>query len=224
MTNEGSAPRRGLAEGMARLATTMREMVERSTASLRAAVGLLDGRDGEAIRSIFELDQALYATKQEVVKTCVELLALHAPVARDLRTITADLEIAHDLDRVGRYAKDIAEIFQGLSPEDRRAAERVPLLRRMGELTVRMVERVTTALIHGDLDSVRDIDTADNEVDDLHEQVFRDLVGRIADQSVSPVAGAALILVNRYFERLADHAVNVGGHVEYLLSGARRHW
>lgn len=219
-----SEPRKDLAEGLNKLGESMQSMIELSALALGGALRSLEGENGGTVESVFTLDRELYGLKQEVVKACVEILALHAPVARDLRTITADLEIASDLDRVGRYSKDIAEIVRDLPKRSASAFVAVPSLREMGELTRRMFAKVTTAYLHRDAEAVRDIEEDDNAVDALHEQIFRTLVGRIADQTLSPGTGASLILVNRYLERLADHAVNVGGHVEYMVSGVRRRW
>ncbi len=217
-------PRRDLAEGLTRLETLMAEMTDLAGKSLDTALALVSGANGSAIDQVLTYDRQIYERKQDIVKTCVDLLALHGPVAKDLRTITATLEIAGDLDRFGRYAKDIGELIRELVPSDRDSIAHLPSLERMGQLTRAMYQRAVTAYRTRDLAIAQDLDRADNEVDDLHEQVFRDVVGRIADSSVTPPAGAALILMNRYFERLADHAVNIGSHVEYMLAGSRQRW
>ncbi|EQD61028.1 PhoU domain protein, partial [mine drainage metagenome] len=190
------------------LSGQMQTMLDLSVRSLETAVGLLAGADPGAIESIFGFDRQLYDLKQSVVRTCVDLLALHAPVARDLRTITADLEIASDLDRIGRYSKDIAEVVRGLPPEERRRLGEVREVRRMSDLTVAIVRTATGSYRTGSAEIARRVESDDNEVDRLHEALFRQLVGRIADGSLSASVGASLILVNRYFERIADHAVN----------------
>jgi phosphate transport system protein len=218
------AARRDLADGLARLSESMRSMVERARRSLGGALQALDGPDGAAIDSVLRLDGELYDLKQKVVKTCVELLALHAPVAVDLRHVTADLEIASDLDRIGRYSKDIVEIVRDLPREEPGAFAAVPVLRQIGQLTERMLETVTDAYLRDDAGPVHHVEEDDNAIDELHEQIFRLLVGRIADQSLTPSTGAGLILVNRYFERIADHAVNIGGQVEYRETGVRHRW
>ncbi len=218
---ETGAPRRDMAESLDRLAGRMQSMLDLSVRSLETAVNLLGSAEPPAIEAVFGYDRQLYDLKQDVVGTCVDLLALHAPVARDLRTITADLEIASDLDRIGRYAKDIAEVVRGLPPEERPRLGEVREIRRMSELTVAIVRAATGAYRTGSAEVARRIESDDNEVDRLHEAVFRQLVGRIADGSLSASAGASLILVNRYFERIADHAVNIGSHVEYLWTGTR---
>lgn len=215
------APRRDMAESLELLSGRMQTMLDLSVRSLETAVGLLAAAEPAPIEAVFGYDRQLYDLKQAVVTTCVDLLALHAPVARDLRTITADLEIASDLDRIGRYSKDIAEVVRGLPPEERPRLGEVRAIRRMGELTVAIVRTATGAYRTGSAEVARRVESDDNEIDRLHQAVFRELVGRIADGSMSATAGASLILVNRYFERIADHAVNIGSHVEYLWTGVR---
>ncbi|MHB1931697.1 MAG: phosphate signaling complex protein PhoU [Thermoplasmata archaeon] len=214
-------PRRDMAESLDELAGRMQTMLDLSVRSLETAVQLLAAVEATAIEQVFGYDRQLYELKQNVVRTCVDLLALHAPVARDLRTITADLEIASDLDRIGRYSKDIAEVVRSLPAEERGRLGEVREIRRMSELTVAIVRTATGAYRTGSAEVARRVESDDNEVDRLHEAIFRELVGRIADGSLSASAGASLILVNRYFERIADHAVNIGSHVEYLWTGVR---
>jgi phosphate transport system protein len=219
--HDPAVPRRDMVESLVLLAEAMQTMFDLSLQSLEGSVGLLGDANPSGIDAIFGLDRRLYELKRKVVQICVDLLALHAPVARDLRTITADLEIASDLDRIGRYSKDIAEIVRDLAPEERRHLMEVPEIDRMRDLTVQIVRTATSAYQSGSADIARRVESDDNEIDRLHEAVFRQLVGRIADNSITPTAGASLILVNRYLERMADHAVNIGSHVEYLWTGVR---
>ncbi|MEM0129125.1 MAG: phosphate uptake regulator PhoU [Thermoplasmata archaeon] len=221
MAADDRPARRDLAEGLAQLETTLRTMADRTGQCMDEILGLIRGAGPEGIDRIRDLEPEVYRAKREAVQICVDLLALHGPFARDLRRITATLEIATDLDRLGRYSKDIADLFAGMTEAERASAQDVPPLARVGELTTALVRRALSSYFTGDLATARALDRDDNEIDDLHEEVFRGLVGRIADRSLTPNAGASLILVNRYFERMADHAVNIGSHVEYMLTGIR---
>lgn len=213
--------RRDLAESLERLAESMGSMFELSHLALEGALRALAGENGGSAEAVLTLDRELYGLKAQVVMGCVELLALQAPVARDLRVVTGDLEIASDLDRVGRYSKDIVEAVHALPAGEPNAFSALPALREMGTLTERMLTTVSEAYLRGDAEAVRHIEEADNSVDALHEQIFHELVARISDKRLAAGTGASLILVNRYLERLADHAVNIGGHVEYMVTGVR---
>src|SRR5947209_20239504 len=90
-----------------------------SELAIRKAIDALRRLDGEVAREVFTIDQEVYGLQLEIEHTCVDLIALHAPVARDLRTITTSLKITTDLDRIGRYAKDLGELTLQFSPSTR---------------------------------------------------------------------------------------------------------
>src|SRR5256884_9470282 len=105
-----AAERKALENGLHKLIENMVSLAELAELSIRKAVGGLPRTDPELAQEVFTLDQEVYGLQLEIEKTCIDLLALHAPVARDLRTITTSLKITTDLDRIGRYAKDMGEI------------------------------------------------------------------------------------------------------------------
>lgn len=215
--------RKAFSEGLAQLNENMTTLAELAELSIRKAVATLqppepaetDGRD------VLTLDQEIYALREQVVKTCVDLIALHAPVATDLRVITTSLEISADLDRIGRYSRDIAEITTMLGEDVRAPAKALGNLVRMGELAIDMVDRSVDAFVRRDAELVKDVVRRDDPIDALHDEVFQEIIRNIEDHTLSPRIGAEFILINRYFERLADHAVNIGLHVTYMVTGNR---
>ena len=215
------AERKALAKGLKQLNENMVTLAELSELAIRKAVDSLTRLDTAGAEEVFVLDQEVYGLQLEIEKTCGDLIALHAPVAKDLRTVTTSLKITTDLDRIARYAKDIAEItiqFRGRGPDHFRNLGRIP---RMAELTIEMVDTVTQAFLDRNADSVRDIEVVDDDVDLLHDEVFHDVVGYMKDGSLEIEAGARYILVSRYLERIADHAVNIGQRVVYMVTGER---
>ncbi len=218
------AERKAFSAGLDELNENMATLAELAKLSIRKAVATLETRP-EAIasdgRDVFALDQEIYALKQQVVKGCVDLIALHAPVAKDLRLITTSLEISTDLDRIGRYSRDIVEISNLLGEEARSPTAANVDLVRLGNLAIDIVDRALTAFAARDAEAVADIVRRDDPIDDLHDKVFREIIERMTDHSISPRAGAEFVLINRYFERLADHAVNIGLHVTYMVTGVR---
>jgi len=213
--------RKALTESLDQLNENMATLAELAKVAIRKAVESLEEGGKAEADAVFTLDQEIFALKQEITRRCVDLIALHAPVARDLRTITASLEMTTDLDRIGRYSRDIAEIAREIAPSASREVRRMDKLAKMGELTVRMIDLALDAFRHRDAEPVKNMIAEDDAVDDLHDDLFRELVARMADRSLSPHIGAQLILINRYFERLADHAVNIGDHVAYMVTGQR---
>ena len=215
------AERKAFTEELNHLGENMVTIADLAKLAIRKAIESLErGKTGEA-DAVFTLDQEIFALKQQITTKCVEIIALHAPVARDLRTITASLEITTDLDRIGRYARDIAEIARELPADQLDEVKRLGMLSEMGELTLEMIDHATDAFLHRDAQPVRNMIQEDDAVDSLHDTIFREIVQRMGDRSLRPETGAQLILINRYFERLADHAVNIGDHVAYMMTGER---
>ena len=215
------AERKALTEGLDKLNENMVTLADLSKVAIRKAVESLEKGSSSDVDDVFTLDQEIYGLKQEITKRCVDLIALHAPVARDLRTITASLEITTDLDRIGRYSRDIAEIAKLLPPQGVEQVKQLPGIAKMGELTIRMIDLATDAFVHRDAEPVKNIVQEDDAVDNLHDQLFLEMVQMMADRKLSPNIGAQLILINRYFERLADHGVNIGDHVAYMVTAQR---
>ena len=199
----------------------MKTIAELAELAIRKAVDSYERGNGGEAADVFTLDEEIFGLKKEITRRCVELIALYAPVARDLRTITASLEITTDLDRIGRYARDIAGIARSLSADSKKAIGQLSRLTKMGGYTIRMIDIAIEAFRTRDAEPVRNIMEEDDAVDQLHDELFREIVLRMADRSLSPEVGAQLILINRYFERLADHAVNIGDHVAYMVTGQR---
>ncbi|HEY7588925.1 MAG TPA: phosphate signaling complex protein PhoU [Thermoplasmata archaeon] len=213
------AKRKALGLGLQRLNENMVTMAQLSELAIRKAIESLSRSDPGAADEVFTLDQEIYALQDEIEGTCVELIALHAPVARDLRMITTSLKITTDLDRIGRYAKDIAEValqFQGRPPPGLADLVKIP---RMAEITIDMVDTAIEAFAKGDAESVRDIMEVDDTVDRFHDEVFQDVVQSMAEGRLEIAAGARYILVSRHLERIADHAVNIGLRVVYMVTG-----
>jgi phosphate transport system protein len=142
-------------------------------------------------------------------------------VARDLRTITSSLEVTTHLDRIGRYARDIAEASERVRAEGGEPPGRSDKLGRMVDLTIEMVDVSVNAFVHRDAVPVRNILKSDDAVDQLHAEVFAELVEGMSTHAIAPQLGAQLILINRYLERIADHGVNIGEQVVYMLTGER---
>lgn len=213
--------RKALSDALQHLNENMRTMAELSVLAIRKAVQAL-GKDADHnADEVFAIDQEIYGLKQQVEQACIQLIALYAPVASDLRTITSSLEITTDLDRIGRYSKDIAEAAEKLRGMWRGSLGKLGNLSRMADMTIRMIETSVNAFVQRQVEPVRDIVRTDDAIDALHDEVFQELVEKMSDQSVAPRVGAQLILINRYFERLADHAVNIGQDVIYMITAER---
>ncbi len=213
------AERKAFEGGLKKLNENMVTMAELSELAIRKAVDGLARGERSISEEVFTLDQEIYGLQEEIEGTCVDLIALYAPVARDLRTVTTSLKITTDLDRIGRYAKDIAEValqFQGGPPPGLADLVKIP---QMADHTIRMVETAIDAFVKRDADSVRNIMEVDDEVDRLHDEVFEEIVASMESGRLPIRTGARYILVARHLERIADHAVNIGTRVVYMVTG-----
>src|SRR5947199_10025350 len=185
----------------------MLTLAELSELAVRKAVDGLTRLDLETANEVFTLDQEVYGLQLEIERTCIDLLALHAPVARDLRTITTSLKITTDLDRIGRYGKDLAQLT--LQFRDKQIVERgdVARIREMADRTISMVDTAIDAFVRRNAETVRNIIEVDDAVDQLHDENFRDIVRRMSEGQLNIETGARCLLVNRCFERIAEHGV-----------------
>ena len=215
--------RRAFNEGLQHLNESVVTLAELAKLALTKSLHGLEHNSVEEAKEVLGLDPEVYALKQEIMKTSVDLIALYAPVARDLRTITAGLEISTDLDRIGRYAKDVAEVTEAAAGQNGQFSEKFPELRRMATLTIGLVDTAIEAFVHRDAEPVRSIRREDDAIDQLHQDIFHQIVRLMASRTLPPAIGAQYILVNRYLERVADHAVNIGEQVIYMVTGERPH-
>jgi len=215
------AERKALAAGLQALNENMITLADLSELAIRKAVDGLTRLDPAVADEVFLLDGEIYALQIEIEKNCVDLIALHAPVARDLRAITTSLKITTDFDRIGRYAKDISEItlqFRGKEPNHLRNLGSIP---EMTDLAIRLVDKAIRAFVARDAASVRNIQEDDDAVDLLEDRAFQELVDKMKAATLDIEIGARYILVTRYLERIADHAVNIGQRVVYMATGER---
>ena len=145
------------------------------------------------------------------------LLALQAPVARDLRTVVSAIQIAADADRMGGLAANVAKIARRRHPESAVPAPAAEVFVEMGAVAVELAERVQSAVITGDVEQARRIQVGDDVMDDLHRRLF----GLLTDQRWphGTAAAADVILLGRFYGRIADHAGAIAGRIVFQTTG-----
>jgi phosphate transport system protein len=145
----------------------------------------------------------------------VELLALHQPAAGDLRFLTTAMKIVTDLERIGDQAVNIAQRVLDLNQE----AQVKPYidLPRMAERAQTMVKQSLDAFVARDTDLARRVCAADDEVDALKEQIFRELLTFMMEDAKTIPRAIRLILISRFLERVADHATNIAEMVIFMV-------
>jgi phosphate transport system protein len=177
--------------------------------------GLMD-REHAALDSVLAGDEPINDFHMEVDDRCFKLLALHQPMAADLRVIVAAVKINTDLERVGDLAVNIAEA-------GKRYLQHPPVkplidIPRMGDLAQKMLRDSLDAFVRRDMALAEAVLAADDTLDALKTQIFRELLTYMlqAPETIEPALD--LILISRHLERIGDHATNVAEDVIFILS------
>jgi phosphate transport system protein len=182
---------------------------------IRRVMRALVDRDEALARDVIERDRAVNAYDVEIDEKCVELLALYQPTAGDLRFITTAMKIVTDLERIGDQAVNIGQRAIELNEEPQ--LKPYIDLPRMAERAQRMVKDALDAFVSRDTALARDVCARDNEVDALKEQIFRELLTYMMADPKTIQRAIRLILISRFFERVADHATNIAEMVIYMV-------
>jgi len=192
----------------------MGSMVEQA---ILGSVEALRKRDLAGSQRIIDGDTAINEKRFEIENACIVTIATQQPMARDLRILASVLEIITDLERIGDYAKGIANI--SLMMGDDKPLKPLIDIPRMAQLSANMLHRALTAFVEGDAAVALSIPKEDDIIDGLYQQVHRELVTYIlADPSVIDRADY-LLWVAHNLERMADRVTNICERVIYVATG-----
>lgn len=181
------------------------------------ALQALTERNSEIATRVVENDLSVNKLDVEIDETCLRLLALHQPTAGDLRVITTAMKISTELERMSDLAENIAERAIELNREPQlKPYIDIP---RMAHWTIRMVKESLDAFVDRDAALARKVCRDDDFVDDLTEQLFRELVSFMIEDPRTITRAIRLTFIGKYFERIADHATNVAELVVYMVEG-----
>jgi phosphate transport system protein len=199
-------------DGLKQTLLAMGAMVEDQ---IRRVMRALVERDEALARDVIERDREVNVYDVEIDEKCVELLALYQPTAGDLRFITTAMKIVTDLERIGDQAVNIAQRALELNQEPQ--LKPYIDLPRMADKAQRMVKDALDSFVSRDTTLAREVCGRDNEVDALKEQIFRELLTYMMADPKTIARSIRLILVSRFFERVADHATNIAEMVIYMV-------
>jgi|TARA_B100001750_G_C15502136_1_gene597932 phosphate transport system protein len=189
-------------------------MVEKA---IYKSVDALKKRDVEASQQVIDEDDLIDLKQQALEERCIELIALESPIAGDLRILISAMMIANELERMGDYAEGIAKISVSMG----NLPPLKPLIDipRMAEKAVVMLRNSTQAFISRDVDLASNVVASDDEVDDLYNQVYRELLTYMLEEPGSIQRATYLLWVSHDLERVADRATNIAERVIYLVTG-----
>jgi len=192
----------------------MASMVEKAITS---SVEALKDRNLEMAHQIIADDQKVNRRRFEIEEKCIQLIATQQPMASDLRAIICVLNIITEIERIGDYAEGIAKIVIEIGNEP----PLKPLIDipRMADKVVDMLHRSLDTLVNRDADASKQIANEDDEVDNLYDQVFRELLTFMIEDPKTITRATRLIWVAHDLERSADRVTNICERVVYLVTG-----
>ena len=185
---------------------------------VRMAVKAIETRDTVIADKIVNTDYEIDEMEVEIEEECLKILALHQPVAVDLRFITAVIKINNDLERIADEAVNIARGVSYLSREKQTFYFDFDFS-QMVEKTQSMLKSSLDALVNLDTDLAVKVCILDDEVDEINGEVHRLVKGAIRDNPEQGEHLINLLLISRHLERIADHATNIAEEVIYLIEG-----
>jgi len=184
---------------------------------LYKAVRALEERDVNLAREVMESDEAIDQMEVDVEEECLKVLALHQPVAIDLRLIIAILKINNDLERVGDLAVNIAERTHFLATREKLD---IPLdFVHMAGLAKEMLKKSLDALVTENAKLAHEVMAADDEVDAINRQMYQVIQDGIRSRPDRMPSLIHLLSVSRHLERIGDLATNIAEDVIYMIEG-----
>ena len=202
-----------------RLRGLISEMGGRAELALTRAMVALNTGDLAIAAEVIRDDVRIDALEAEVERLAVEVIALRAPMADDLRELIASLKIVSVVERIGDYSKNIAKRVAQLN--ESRSIEAIPLLMSMSELVTGLVRDSLDSFARRDAELAKNVTVRDKAVDDFYNSIFRALVTFMMENPRSISESAHLLFVAKNLERIGDHATNIAEMVHYVVTGTR---
>ena len=204
-------------EDIERLRALISQMGGLAEHAIQEAMRCLIQRDIEGAAQIVLDDKKLDALEIETERRAVQLIALRAPMAADLRDVVAALKISGVVERIGDYAKNIAKRVPLL--ESAGKIEPLSLLPEMARMATSMVHDVLDAFVERDAEAAVRVCERDDAVDDFYDSVFRTLLTHMMENPHNIGQSAHLLFVAKNLERVGDHATNIAEMVYFAAKG-----
>jgi phosphate transport system protein len=204
-------------EELSDLKTKLLRMAGQVEDQIDQALTALVTRDSALAHQVIERDHLVNSLDLEIDEESIRLLALHQPAARDLRLVTTAMKIATELERISDLAENVCERAIELNEEPQlKPYIDIPM---MGNMARMMVKQSIDAFVKDDAMLARKVLTDDDFVDNLMEQLFRELLSFMLEDTRTISRAIRLSFIAKYLERMADHATNIAELVVYLVEG-----
>ncbi len=188
-----------------------------STMMRQASQSLLNA-DREKAEAVIAADEEVDAAQQEIENKTTDIMALQQPVATDLRIVLTAMRMSTTLERMGDLAQHVAKVARLRYPDKAIPDALVPKFVEMARVAEEMAGLAAEVIAGKDVELARSMERHDDQMDDLHRAVLDQLLAGVVSRTNEAVD---VTLLNRYYERFADHAVSIGRRVVYLVIGER---
>jgi len=205
-------------EELSHLQNMIAEMGGLAEMQLARAVNALAKFDAEAATALVDKDRRIDQLEQEIDELSVRLIARRQPMAEDLRTIITGLRVSSNLERIGDYAKNIAKRTVTIASAPGLRGP-IATIARMGALVQSMIKSVLDAYIAHDADLADDVRARDQEVDQIHSGLFRELLTYMMEDPRNITPCTHLLFIAKNVERIGDHVTSVAEQVHYMVHG-----
>ncbi len=192
--------------------TDMDNMIEKA---IQDAMEAFFSQNVDKAKQVMENDELVDRAQKNIESICFQLLIQQQPVARDLRTITAAMKMVTDMERIGDQAADISELTVVMA--DKPYQINTAHIKKMAAETILMLRKAVEAYVERDMDKANEVISHDDVVDQLFVKVKADLIEVIQKKTESAEHAADLLLVNKYLERIGDHATNIAEWVIFSI-------
>lgn len=181
------------------------------------SIDSLKRRDLESSQQVVDEDDVIDQKQEDIENRCIDLIALEAPMAGDLREIIAAMMVANELERMGDYAEGIAKISLAMG-------ELPPLkplidIPRMADKAVDMLRRSIESYVNRDINAAAEVFNDDDAVDEMYDQVYRELLTYMMSDPSTIQRATYLLWVSHDLERVADRTTNIAERVMFLVTG-----
>jgi phosphate transport system protein len=199
----------------------LRDMITRmgglSELQVADSTNALLERDSDLAEEVVRRDAQLDALEREIETFCIRLIALRQPVGADLRLIVAALKVAHDLERIGDYARNGAKRAIVLAQQPQLGS--LNGFTRMARMVQENLQGAIDALVQNDAELADEIWAADEPVDEVYNGIFREMLTFMMEDPRNITAATHLLFIAKNLERIGDHATNIAETVQYAVRG-----
>lgn len=176
----------------------------------------LKNQDINMAQAVIDGDDVIDDMEYIIEERCLKLIALQAPMAKDLRFIATAMKIITDLERIADHAVDISKITIRLA--DEKYIKELIDIPRMGEMTTKMIKESIDAYVNQDAEKAREVAKIDDEVDALHKQIFRELLLIMMEDPKKISQATNFLFVSKSLERIGDYVTNICEKIIYAVT------